>query len=294
MVDARDQDHFEGAGLVRLVSWATAAAFALALAALACLSPAGSQRATAALAALGGGKEPRQAVQIASRQQIEIENERRSLNEALRLLATDRDRLMTRVGSIERNLDDITGSIKSQTAARRMPTTNAQEPPPKLETPPVVASDAPRTKPAGLPDWLANVPEPWPSPSYAAEFAPGPPSDFLAKPIRVTAIPAIPPQPATESPVVPARTEFGIDVGSGSNLEEVRFLWNATKAQHGKLLGNLRPVMVRGKDAAGKPDYRLVIGPLASAGAAAKLCATLGSSEVVCSTKPYQGERFTP
>jgi hypothetical protein len=190
--------------MVRLVTWATAAAFALALAALATLSPTGSQRAIAAMAALGGGKESRQGgaspyVQVASRQQIEIENERRSLNEALRLLATDRDRLMTRVGSIERNLDDITGSIKSQPKAtlRPAPPVSVKEPSSKLDTPPVIAADPPRTKPAGLPDWLANAPEPWPSPSSATEFAPGPPSDILAKPVRVTAIapqaPAVPP-----------------------------------------------------------------------------------------------------
>jgi hypothetical protein len=91
-----------------------------------------------------------------------------------------------------------------------------------------------------------------------------------------------------------SRTEFGIDIGSGSDLEEVRLLWNAAKARYGRLVGNLRPIVVRREDRAGNPDYRLVLGPLANASAAAKLCATLGAADTTCSTRPYQGERLTP
>src|SRR5260370_19385652 len=47
--------------------------------------------------------------QIASRQ-VDQEVERR-LNEAVRALAADRDRLASRVAALERNLDDVTGSI---------------------------------------------------------------------------------------------------------------------------------------------------------------------------------------
>ncbi|HET7680893.1 MAG TPA: hypothetical protein VFK79_12275 [Xanthobacteraceae bacterium] len=290
-MDARDHDRFMDVGIVRLTTWATAAAVAITAAALAGLTPAGSQRAGIAFAALAGGG-PRQATQLAA-QRADLESDRRSLNEALRLLASDRDRLMARVGSIERNLDDITGSIKSGMSSPPMPENDSlQDPAPRLAALPAVRADARRAKP-DLPEWLANVPEPWPSPSSAMEFAPGPPLAWPAPapPVRVATL-AVETQPL--GPIVVSRTEFGIDIGSGSDLEELRILWKTAKAQHGRLIGNLSPIVVRREDRAGSPEYRLVLGPLVNAGAAAKLCATLGSSEVMCSTRPYQGERLTP
>jgi hypothetical protein len=285
MMDARD-DRFDGVAIVRLMSWAAAAAVALGVAVLASLTPTGSQRIGTAIAALTGGK-ARPPAQLAARQ-ADIENERRSLNEALRLLASDRDRLMTRVGSIERNLDDITGSIKSQMAARPTPETTSLQDPSNVDALPAITARPSPAKPADLPDWLANVPEPWPSPSSAMEFAPGPPSP--APSVRVSALPEAQPM----APTVVSRTEFGVDIGSGSDLDEVRMLWNAAKARHGRMFGNLRPIVVRREDHAGFPDYRLVVGPLSNASAAAKLCATLGAADIMCSTRPYQGERLTP
>jgi hypothetical protein len=282
-MDARD-DRFDGVAIVRLTSWATAAAVALGIAVLASLTPAGSQRIGTAIAALAGGAVHPPA-QLAARQ-ADIENDRRSLNEALRLLASDRDRLMTRVGSIERNLDDITGSIKSQMAARPMPETSSLQDPANFDALPAIMARTSSAKRADLPDWLANVPEPWPSPSSAMEFAPGPPAPGSA--VRVSALPEAQPMATV------GRTEFGVDIGSGSDLEEVRLLWNAAKARHGRIFGNLRPIVVRREDRAGFPDYRLVVGPLSNASAAAKLCASLGAADTTCSTRPYQGERLIP
>src|SRR5690242_932805 len=104
--------------MVRLTTWAAAAAVSVAIAALACITPTGSQRIDAAIAAWSGS-DTRQ-TQLAARKS-DIDSERRATNDALRLLAADRDRLLTRVTSLERNLDDITGSIKSQTGTRALP-----------------------------------------------------------------------------------------------------------------------------------------------------------------------------
>lgn len=284
-MDARD-DRFDGVAIVRLMSWATAAAVALGVAVLAALTSTGSQRIGTAIAGLAG----RPPAQLAARQ-AEIENDRRSLNEALRLLASDRDRLMTRVASIERNLDDITGSIKSQMAARPLPETTSLQDPSNVDALPAITArttPAKLAKPPDLPDWLANVPEPWPSASSAMEFAPGPP--FPAPSVRVSALPEAHPM----APTVVSRTEFGVDIGSGSDLDQVRMLWTAAKARYGRIFGNLRPIVVRQEDRAGNPDYRLVVGPLSNASAAARLCATLGAADTVCSTRPYQGERLIP
>src|SRR5215208_2679448 len=288
MIDARNHDRVGNVGIMRLTTWATAAAVALTVAALASLSPAGSQRIGTAIASVTGGEI--RPVQLASRR-TDMENDRRSLNETLRLLASDRDRLMARVNSIESNLDDITGSIKSQLAERPMSETGRlQERANSHDALPAITGDTRPTKPADLPDWLANAPEPWPSPSSATEFAPAPPSPEPAPSVRVSALPAgAQPTP----PTVLTRTEFGVDLGSGSDLNEVRNLWNTAKARHGRMFGNLRPIVVRRHDRAGNPEYRLVIGPLSNANAAAKLCATLGAADIMCSTRPYQGERLT-
>ena len=285
VMEARENDGFEDVGMVRLTTWATTAAIALTVAAVASLSPAGSERLTGALAALSTTPS-RTLVQ----QQAEIENQRRSLNEALRLLASDRDRLMTRVGSLERNLDDITGSIKSQVAARPLPDEHSFKNTPVPETPQSIGAESP-AKPPSLPDWIANAPQPWPSPSSGVEFSSGPPAWTQAPAVRTSALPA---QSATPGTTVVSRTEFGIDIGSGADVEEVRALWNTAKAQHGKLLGKLRPVILRTEDRTGNADYRLVIGPIANAAAAARLCATLGAADLTCATRPYQGERLPP
>ena len=284
VMEARENDGFEDVGLVRLTTWATTAAVALTVAALASLSSVGSERMAGALAALYSTPS-----RTLAQQQADIENQRRGLNEALRLLASDRDRLMTRVGSLERNLDDITGSIKSQVAARSLPDEHSFKDMPAPESRPAISTETP-AKPPALPDWMANAPQPWPSPSSGIEFAPGPPA-WAPQGARTSALPA---QSAAPGATVVSRTEFGIDIGSGADIEEVRALWNTARTQHGKLFGKLRPVIVRTEDRAGHADYRLVIGPIANAAAAARLCATLGAADVTCATRPYQGERLPP
>src|ERR1700754_3193619 len=123
----RENDRSEGGSPVRLTSWAATAAVAVAIAAMTSFTTTGSERLTMAMTGFADGDETRQtqAVQQAQAAQLsEMDNERRSLKEALRMLATDRDRLITRVGSLERNLDDITGSIKSQTEKQKPETTS--------------------------------------------------------------------------------------------------------------------------------------------------------------------------
>ena len=287
-MDSGGPDRFDGVAMVRLATWGAAAAVALALASLATLTPAGSQRIGTAVAALAGVD--LRAQQLAARR-TDMENDRRSLNDALRLLAADRDRLMARVSSVERNLDDITGSIKSQMSTRPMPESSGPRDPTNIDALPKISGDNRPAKPPDLPDWLANVPAPWPSPSSAMEFAPGPPLPEAEPSTRVAALPA---EAQPTAPTVVSRTEFGVDIGSGADLAELRMLWTAAKARYGRLFGNLHPIVVRRDDRPSNPDYRLVIGPLANASAAARLCARLGAADLTCSTRPFQGERLTP
>jgi len=264
-MQAPDHDRANGAAIVRLASWATAAAIAIFAAALAGLTPTGSERVDAAIAALTGAD-----IRASSQpsRQAEIETDRRSFNEAIRILAADRDRLMARVNTLERNLNDITGSIKSQMIAPR----------PTAETPSVQQSSP------------TSVTEAAPIASAASSASENPAEASSAPSIRVTALPA---QGQAMSPTDAMRSDLGVDIGGAADLKALRNLWNAARARHGPLLGNLQPIVVRRADQAGKPAYRLVVGPLNAFGAA-KLCAELGASNVVCSARPYQGERLSP
>src|SRR5262245_23868665 len=104
--------------LLRLALWGAATAAALSVAVLAARTDVGSQR--IAFAMTGRASQPdlqQRAInsQLAART-AETESEARRLADALRALTVDRDRLLTRLTLIERNVEDVTGSIKRQAA----------------------------------------------------------------------------------------------------------------------------------------------------------------------------------
>src|SRR5437868_13073199 len=95
--------------LTRLGIWIALATMAVMSAVLTVLREAGIRR----IASLLTPAEPARtskAPQLANRQ-FDQEAEQRRLSEAIRALAADRDRLLARIGALERNLEDVTGSI---------------------------------------------------------------------------------------------------------------------------------------------------------------------------------------
>ena len=58
------------------------------------------------------GPEPQAIAALPPRVVVDVEETRR-LEDAVRKLAADRDRLKERIASLERNFDDMTGSIKT-------------------------------------------------------------------------------------------------------------------------------------------------------------------------------------
>lgn len=303
---ARGNDRFDMPALIRLTSWGAGAAVALALAVMSGISSTGAHRANVAMTALTGGGEP--ARQVTAAQLVpraaDLEGETRRLNEAIRLLAADRDRLLTRIGSIERNLDDMTGSVNRQAASSRPSGENSGSSPlpqisslqpgpapaaPETRAPGTTPAAAAHASPPSIPAWAVNSPPPWPSPSSAVQVSPAPQA-----PIRTAAAPATvgaTAETARPGPVA-TKTEFGVDIGGGATLDEVRAIWNTTKAQHPSLLNGLRPIVAVNQSKSGEMDLRLIIGPLSNAAAAAKLCATLGAADVLCSTKAFEGQRL--
>src|ERR1043166_2947241 len=148
---------FDMRSLLRLALWGGAAAADLLVAVISARSNLGSQR---IMLASRGPQPPAEQVspvnaQLAARA-AENERETKRLSDALHALATDRDRLLTRLTLIERNLEDMTGSINRQTAAAPPPPTKdpaPAAPPPAAQVfaPPVAAQPlAPPVAP--LPD----------------------------------------------------------------------------------------------------------------------------------------------
>lgn len=198
-------------------------------------------------------------------------DETRRLADAVRVLTADRDRLAARLSALERNLDDVTGAIPNRPgsevgnpAASPLPPSLAPAPAAAAPSPSVVA--APTTTVARMPQTSAvNRP---------AGLAP------------ITADAAAAGSTAT-------RTEFGIDLGTAATVEGLRNLWNAIKATQAPLLEGLRPIVaVRDGAKPGALELRLVVGPLANAGVAAKLCAALADAGLTCAPAVFDGQRL--
>ncbi len=134
--------------LWRLALWGATAAGALLIAVFASRSEVGSQRVGVMLASLSGGK-PTAAVHS-----FDAEAETRKLSTAMRGLAVESGQLAFRVTAVERNMEDVTGSITRQIEAVKtavVPPWPTDEPPTPT-TPAVIASVVTpvEPQPAGL------------------------------------------------------------------------------------------------------------------------------------------------
>ena len=184
------------------------------------------------------------------------EAEQRRLSEAIRALAADRDRLLARINTLERNFEEVTGSI---------PAANAS---PKTAAPsvPVVAAPLPAPPSASQPSGGATNP----TRVAAGHLATGTPS-------------------AAESTAT--KTEFGVDVGGNTSIEGLRALWTTLKAAQPALFEGLRPVIAVREGKSGI-ELRLIAGPLPNASIAARLCAALGGVGQICQPTVFDGQRL--
>lgn len=224
------------------------------------------------------------------------------LNDALRALSAERDRLEERLVKLEQSLGDITASISA-----RPPTPAAQT------APRIVEQAAPEPRP--LPRVAAAPTQPMPPeagphgiPPAGAIDAPGgevflryvtakplvaPPSATQA-PMQIHANPAIREQiSSSPSESSATRTEFGVDLGGEPNMNALRARWTNLRAGHVPVIGNLRPlVSVREGNRPGSVELRLIAGPVSNAGEAARICASLQTKGVNCVTAVYDGQRL--
>jgi len=184
--------------------------------------------------------------------QSDQEAEQRRLSETVRALAADRDRLLARLNTLERNLEDVTGSIPPKAAAPSMPVLAA----------PLVAS------PASPPPQATTASQSRVAAGHLATGTPG----------------------AAES--VATKTDFGIDVGGNASIEGLRTLWTTLKTAQPALFEGLRPVIAVREGKAGAVELRLVAGPLPNASIAARLCAALSAVSQPCQPTVFDGQRL--
>ena len=222
--DKHQEGHFDLRPLLRLVLWGGAALGALLLAILAANSDTGRKQLVQAREALIGPLAPPvkpampTAAQLLVRSQ-DAEAEARRLADAVRVLSADRDRLMARIGALERTIEDVTGSIAAERNAQRdaaivkpSPPVSAAPLPPIAAIPtPANATSAvtqpPNATPAAVSSQVAAA-IPAPSP-VAAHFPPpsvvvppAPPSNANAiLPPSIADKPTGEPQRATQEPV---------------------------------------------------------------------------------------------
>jgi hypothetical protein len=276
--------------LWRLFGWGSAATIALAAAAVTSQTDAGSQRLQLALTHIG---EPARAVAQIPPHAAEAEAETRRLAAQVRELAADRERLSARIASLERNIDDVTGSIKQQAAQAAM-TPAADSPPPAPSAPATAAAlTAAEPPPAAALPVLPPLAVPATSQAVASWPATSPPQaeepTIEPVPLPPVRVASAPPRDTDAAATPPLRPEFGIDLGGGSSVEALRIHWVALKASYGPLLAGLRPVVAQHPRHPAGIDFRLVAGPLPNIGVAAQLCARFPISRTGCRPAKFYG-----
>jgi hypothetical protein len=288
--------------LWRASLWGGAAILALAMTVLITMTDVGTQQ----LRTIFAGDPPTTLVTQADFvPRAEAEAQRR---ETLRLetqvsqLIADRERLNARIASLEQNLSDMTGSIKRELAV----VAAATEPAPAVRTPPhlepvdrtdaIHKSDArsdPKVDARGDAETAPKAESRVATAEPAAADERAPPANAspqaappLGEPIR------LPPMRIASTTGDPTGKEIGIDLGGARSMDIMHARWAAVKANFGPLLQGLYPVVAR-ETRAGMIPYRLIVGPLPNAAAAAQICARFAASKVTCRSTKFAGEQLT-
>jgi hypothetical protein len=308
--DDFEEDHLDMRPLVRIGTWGVCAAVALGAAVVAGRTEVGEQRAGAALAMLmtAPSELMTHPTNLLAARSSDTDYEARRLAESVRTLTADRDRLATRVAALERNLNDLTGSV-----ARDPPRASsgaAPSPMPRPENkadtapPPAVVAAPPPPALASVPDTRMPPPAPLDSPSVAPS-----PAVPLPRPGRLAMIqsyvsstapaataPAtrVAEAPAGVNPAPAASTqEIAVDLAVATNVNALRVRWGTIRTAHAALLEGLRPlVSVRESSRPGFTEFHLVAGPIADADAAARLCSALTSARIPCQPAAFDGQRL--
>lgn len=245
--------------LWRMTLWAATASCALLIAVLASRSDAGTERIASIFSS--GQRHARLAT---ADHPFDAQAEARRLAAAIHDLGAENARLRTRLAAVEQDMSDITGSVEKQiasvkaTAAPPWPTDAKPEPITAAEVASIIAPAA------GL-ETQAPVP-PQTSPASV-------------QPPRTQAATDLPPiAAAAEKP-----REYGVDMGNAPSIQVLHARWLGIRSAHAQLFAGLRPaVTLREIPKSRRVELHLVVGPLASSEAAARLCLELAPYRLYC------------
>jgi hypothetical protein len=308
-----DEGGVDFGALVQLGTWGGAAAACLLMVAIATRTETGQARLAEAYASLTGQSETDD-LQSAERQRRR--EEARQTSETLRSLDRDRDRLLVRVTALERNYEDVTGSISKLARAAKAaaaPPSAAVEAgvsPVASAAPATTASGAPATnapaagatpaKPDAAPvasvPGTVPIPSPPPAPPAAKQVADAPVVTGSTQPAASKAAASAPTAaaPSAAEPQEPesGKGEFGVDVGGAPTLAAIRTAWDRIRKSQARLLDGLRPVIAVRESRGGQMELRLIVGPIGNPADAAKLCASLARAGLSCQPTQFEGQRL--
>jgi hypothetical protein len=216
----------------------------------------------------------------------------------------DRD-LISRIAALEARPQDAArgsdaGASSTSTTARAVPDKRAERQPAKPSARlPQDTKDDPRATAAlsGTDDLPVAAGRTVPAAKTAAKKASPPAAnDGTDAGLETGSVAGVQP-PVTFGPpivtpaaVVPPKS-FGLQVGTAPSVESLRMIWNNLSVIHSNSLGPFQPRYVSGADPAGG-TYDLVVGPVASAGEAKRLCKELTLKGTPCKVGDYTGNAF--
>jgi len=248
--------------LRRMTLWAGTAACALLVAVLTSRSEVGSER-IASVFSSGH----RQARLPAAAPPFDAQAETRRLADEIHNLGAENAQLRTRLAAVEQNMNDITGSVEKQIAAVK------------------TAPPAP---------WPADTkPEPITAPEVASIMMPAAGIDTPTPLPPQTSGPSLPapqplqPQASTDLPPIalsPAKPhQYGVDMGNALSIQVLHARWLGIRSAHAQLFAGLTPsVTLREIPKTKRIELHLVVGPLANAEAATRLCVDLAPYRLYC------------
>jgi hypothetical protein len=287
---------FDMHALWRLAGWGAAAALALGVLALTTQTETGRERLQLAFAAPELPVRPVAVIKVPPALPAHHAEIAR-LQTQLHMLVADRDRLTERVASLEHSVEDLTGSIKRQSEAKpaQQPAEARAEPAvslPKIAAPTIVRPPPPpqvkhekgaEAAPAAAAPEFEQA-KPAAAPVAAAPPQPAPPPQHQAAPERVTV-----PLPPVRMAALPPKSTFGIALAGASNIALLHMQWAALKANFAPLIGDLNPHALAERRGSAL-HYRLILGPMPTYTAAARLCARLIHAHAVCHPVRMAGE----
>jgi hypothetical protein len=262
------------AGLWRQAGWGLAAIAALFVAVLSTRDDGAMERVGALLASLHLVPTP------PAKHQFDAEAAARQLAQGVRSLVDDRDRLASRLAALERDMGDMTGSIKSQIEAVKA--AKSEPPPWPDEAPPVPMTPA---------DIAAMVKPVSPAPAPAAAV-PAPSAPAAANPLPSSQPAAALATAPAETPA-PAGSTYGADIGTATTIKALHARWTWLRTAHPALFEGLQPlVSLKQNPRTNRAELHLIVGPYSNADAAEQFCDFIVPYHLTCQPAMFDGSRL--